>query len=124
MKDGNYVIELADSVKEMFDEGTLDPSAEEIAAHHFAGKEISCEISEGVRRRLVKIKAVLKESLGLDVYLVNQRYYLEFRSKHPTTLAASHACVPDLKGITAFGIRLVTCDDDLVWKASNVRFSA
>lgn len=129
-----YVIELAQTTKRLFDEGNTDPNAEEIAQAHFRMTTLGGEIEEGVRKRLAKIRNILESDpqrggFGLSVYLVSKGYYLlGYRHNPPQNENEARECLvvgrprenrreEAEKGNPAVaGIRKYTGDDDLVWR--------
>lgn len=114
-----YIVELAQTVAQMFEAGNVDPSAEEIAETHFGRTVLGGEITEGVRKRLKKIRDLLEEDFGLLVCLLRRNYYTQQRRDNPPqTEAEARACIA-AGGfrIPAHGIRLQTGDSDLIWQA-------
>lgn len=116
-RDKDYVIELGLTVVELFEGGTTDPSAVEIADAHFPGKVLGGEIVEGIRKRLGRIRDFLEENYAeLPICLVSETYYVRFRDTPPTTTADARRCLPVGYGKGQGGIRLQSGEDDLIWK--------
>ncbi|MEK6277744.1 MAG: hypothetical protein AABM29_07020 [Actinomycetota bacterium] len=112
-----YVVELAQTVNEMFTSGDIAPSAEDIAEAHFPNKALAGEIIESVRKRLAKIRNILEEDYELPVCLLSATYYTRFRDNPPQTDADARRCIPMGHGKSTAGIRLQQGDDDLIWEA-------
>lgn len=112
-----YVIELAQTVNEMFERGDIDPSVEEIARAHFPDKALAGEIIESIRKRLAKIRTLLEVDYDLPVCLLSPTYYTRFRASPPQTDADARRCIPMGHGVRAEGVRLQQGDDDLIWEA-------
>jgi hypothetical protein len=83
-----YIIQLAETVHNMFERGVTDPSAQEIAEAHFPGKALPGDIIESVRKQLHRVRTVLLEDYDQPVYLLSRTYYNRFRSKATTVFAA------------------------------------
>jgi hypothetical protein len=114
-----FIIQVAETVNEMFAAGKLDPSADEIAKAHFQGRALAPEIIESIRKRLHRIREVLETGYDLPVYLLSYTYYLRFRWKPPITDADARRCLPGIgKGCRVEGLRIhSTGDDDLIYQA-------
>jgi hypothetical protein len=113
-----YAIELASTVTDLFNSGMVDPSAEEIAYAHFPGRYIPGDVIEGVRKRLARVRALVEEGYGLQVYPLSRRYYLQFRKSPPTTVDEGRLCLPTGRGYRMEGLRLVLdANTDFGWQA-------
>lgn len=112
-----YVVELAQTVNQMFADGKTDPSADEIAAAHFPGKALGGEIVAGIRKRLHKVRAVLEIDYEHPVTLVSGTYYSRFRHNPPIIDADARRCLPIGQGVSAEGIYLQRSATDLIWQA-------
>ena len=116
-RDKGYVIELGQTVISLFESGTTDPSAAEIAEANFPGKALGGEIIEGVRKRLGRIRDFVEENYPeLPICLVSETYYVRFRDTSPTTAADARKCLPVGYGKGQEGIRMQSGEDDLIWK--------
>jgi hypothetical protein len=114
-----FVTQVAETVNEMFAQGQLDPSADEIAKAHFPGRALAPEIIESIRKRLHRIREVLETVYELPVYLLSYTYYLRFRWKPPATSADARRCLPGIgTGARVEGLRIhTTGDNDLIYQA-------
>jgi len=114
-----FVTQVAETVNEMFENGRLDPSADEIAKAHFPDRALAPEIVESIRKRLHRIRDVLENVYDLPVYLLSYTYYLRFRWKPPATNADARRCLPGVgAGARVEGLRIhTTGDDDLIYQA-------
>jgi hypothetical protein len=114
-----FVIELAQTVNEMFAKGYTDPSADEIAKAHFPDYALAPEIIESIRKRLHRIREVLETVYEHPVYLLSYIYYSRFRRFAPMTDADARRCVPGIgPGARVEGIRLHTDGDkDRIYQA-------
>ncbi len=115
-----YSDELAETVFGLFAIGETTPSAMDIAVAHFPGKALGGEITEGVRKRLGKIRDLLDED-GFSVCLVSDTYYRRFRRVPPATMADARRCIPLGYGKAKAGVHLTSGDDDLIWQASEAQ---
>jgi hypothetical protein len=123
-RDRDYVNSLADTAYELLIGELQDPSAEEIAYAYFSGQLIGGEVTEGIRKRLKKIRDRLHETYKLeDVYLVSETYYSRFKRKVPTDLEDARLCLPLGYGKGAAGLRRHTGDNDLIWDAMHMQNS-
>jgi len=113
----DYVEELAETINRMFGAGISDPSAREIAEAHFPEKALGGEITEGIRKRLHKIRDILEQDYLHPVCLVSRTYYSRFRREAPKTVADAARCLPIGYGKKQQGVYLQRGADDLIWEA-------
>jgi len=113
-----YTTELAETVVELFGEGTTDPNAEEIAEAHFPEKTLGREIESGIAERLIKIRNVIEEAYEIPCALVSETYYVRYRDSPPATMHEAYACIPGGWHKKSYGIRRQNGDDDLIWRAT------
>ena len=117
LQEKEYVIELGQTVHQLFAAGVADPRAKEIAEAHFPGKALGGEIIEGVRKKLGKIRDFLEKNYPeIPVCLVSETYYHRFRDTPPTTSAEARRCLPVGQGVRTEGIRMQSGADDLIWQ--------
>jgi len=75
-KEAEYLSSVAETVERLFDQGTDDPSAQEIAVAHWGyGRGIMPpDMITGVVHRLPRIRQALRER-GHEVFPVSEKYY-------------------------------------------------
>lgn len=110
------IIELAETVNNLFEKEIFDPSVREIADAHFGGKALPHEYIEIIRKRLHRVRTVLETVYGHSISLLSETYYTEFRLKPPQDAPEAQRCIPVGGGNRAEGLRLQTTDD-LIWQA-------
>lgn len=113
-----YTRRLARTVDKLFKKRTYDPSASEIGHAHFSGEVLGGEIIDGIQKRLLRIKRLLEKEYDRPVYLVNDRYYDQFRENKPTTKEEAQKCVPWGRTRRAAGIALSVRKSDIIYEAS------
>lgn len=116
-----YTNELAGTVFKLFQDGTSDPSAEEIAEAHFPERALGGEIVEGIRKRLFKIRNVIEHVYETQVSLVSEKYYVLYRFTPPETMKAAYSCLAGGYHKQAWGLRRHDGDADLIWQAQTER---
>ena len=112
-----FTNELAATVYDLFKSGKTDPSAEEIAAAHFPNKTLPNDITEVVRKRLIKVRNVIQDVYEIPVCLVTEKYYVLYRDAPPVHMKDAHACLPGGYNKGAWGVRRQNGDSDLIWQA-------
>lgn len=119
-----YTNALAATVVKMFSEEKLDPSAEEIAEAHFPDHILpppqGGEITDGIRKRLVKIHHIVEREYEIPCCLVTETYYTVFRSKpvDEITIREAYRCIPGGYHNSRYGLRRQAGDNDVIWRAA------